>query len=264
MLDLTVVNDGSQPTQIRKIYLGGNHQGLQLSTDVEGPTVPYTLAGRGGQVTWSFDYESIKWLVQSNYHNGEVSLQGIVEIGRHRHKARPILKVAEYYAHKDQLLPPPTRVQRIIGKLVVARNVTVHWIKRWFKRPSMGTSTVFYEEQDLDLPNALARHKFQAAGPWPVPAHHLIMVARVPAAEGWPTYQRMWDMEPVQIPFSWPKQAHEVWLPIIPIDHGLPAGSEFEWRCEHGGWYGDSSFGALTMEKLNAALTQKQQPDHHA
>ncbi|MFJ2470512.1 hypothetical protein [Glutamicibacter sp. NPDC087583] len=256
MLNVTVVNNGSQPTQISRIYLGGNHQGLQLSSGIEGPAIPYSLQGRGGQATWSFDYERIKGLIQNNYHNGQVSLQGIVEIGRRKRKARPLMKVAEYYPHKDQLLPPATRIQRFFEKLVVARKLLVHWVKQCVKRPSMSSSTWWYKEDDFDLPNGRSRHSLKPLGPWPVPGHKLIVVARVPSAEGWPTYTRIWDIDPVRVPFTWPKQTRRVWLPLIQNNHGLPPGTEFEWRCERGKWYGNSAFGAMTVEKVSDALQQ--------
>lgn len=250
-----ITNEGSQPAQISRIRLGGDHQGLMLPAVPEGPDFPHTVGPRGGRTSWQFDYARIRQTVETNYHGGQVTLQAEVFIGRKKIKARPVSKVQELSPTRETVRPPETKSARRGRQLAVMWGQRIAWLYRWAKRPMLISSSPWISIDDSTLNRGYIEHHFHVNGHWPVPAHRLVLVAHVPTGDGWPRMERKLDLEPVRVPLTWPWQVRSVRLPLVTSSHTEQTGTQFWWHPEPRKWY-QGSLGANTVAEVQTAKSE--------
>lgn len=251
MIVVEVTNEGSQPAQISRVSLGGNHQGLILPAVPEGPPFPHTLGPRGGRSSWQFDYARIRQTVETNYHGGQVTLQAEVFMGRKKLKARPVSKVQEFSPTRHTVRPPETKSARKRRQLGIMWGKSVAWLKRWAKR-SILISSPWASIDDSTLSVGHIEHDFRVQGHWPVPAHRIVLVAHVPTGDLWPRMERKLELEPVHVPFTWPWQVRTVRVPLVASNHTEKAGTEFWWHPEPHKWH-QGNLGAHTVAQIQAS-----------
>jgi hypothetical protein len=254
----TVTNHGSQPAQIGRVWLGGNHRGIFLPAEPEGPKFPTVVEPRGGSANWTFDYEGIKEAVQGNYHFGEVTLQAQMSVGRRKIKARPKKTVVEYQAPQAAngatMASRESPRKRLEAYLRRGRN----WFRMWTRHPILLSPPFVPLSEDV-LQHGSIQTEFRVHGHRPVPAHRLVLVAHIRTEGGW-RMKRVEDVEPVHVPMTWPGQVRHVQLPLVPELVAAQPDTDFHWHSEpdkcHQGY-----LGAHTVPEIRDLLSQSQRID---